>query len=177
MNFDRWVELFTAIGTVGAVVVAMIAISRSDRNSKKQIVVEKLEELFEIIQSLDMYYQRFSLLDDPVSQLLDQDNKKIQTFSDYFPIMDRVLPEGERRQLYLNLSRIEVLSKCYTNKDLQKQILECQNLMYSYANYVFNGGGRHLKALYYKDGFPNYGTFFLMLENLKTGIIAKIKLR
>lgn len=169
-------EILTAIGTLGAVIVAMIAISYSNKNSRLQIRSNKLEELFEIIQSLSRYYGKFNELMFTVQALHDKENKDIRTMAEYFIIRDQKLPEGERKLILDYLSRIEVLSKCYTKGELLQKVLEYEDLMYSFADYVFNTGSLHME-LKWKNGFPDYDAFFARIEDLKTRIVGEIKLK
>ena len=49
-------ETLTSIGTVGAVIVGMFAINRTNKNNREQIITNKLEELLESIVVSGKYF-------------------------------------------------------------------------------------------------------------------------
>ncbi|HVS91459.1 MAG TPA: hypothetical protein VHE59_05460 [Mucilaginibacter sp.] len=176
MGYDKLMGLLTTIGTVGAVVVAMIAIYRSDKNSKQQILVGKLEELFETVRSLGLYYGVFHELNGYLLAHRDTNSTEMSTRSEYIDIRDKKLSEGDRELINKYLSKIEVLAKCYTQGALQVKCLNYQDIMYAFADFVFNGGSIY-KEINYRNGFPKFEEFYSQLEDLKKEIVLKIKLK
>lgn len=174
MCYKMLLEILTAIGTVGAVVIGMAAIYHANKNSKREIKTHKLEEIFELIQSLSRYYGKFKELYFSLEDLRDKEKKDIQTLSDYYKIRDEKLPSTDRQKIIADLSRLEVLSKCYTENSLLNNILKYEDLMCSFSDFVFNGGSMH-QELKWKDGFPNYEEYSTIIEELKTQIIDQIK--
>jgi len=174
MCYKVIIDILTAIGTVGAVGIGMAAIYHANKNSKREIKTHKLEEIFELIQSLSRYYGKFKELYLSIEDLRDKEKKNIQTFSDYYKISDEKLPSADRQKIIADLSRLEVLSKCYIEDSLLDKILKYEDLMHSFSDFVFNGGSMH-QELKWKNGFPNYEEYFTLIEELKTQIIDKIK--
>lgn len=174
MCYKMILDILTAIGTIGAVVIGMIAIYYSNKNSKLEIKTHKLEEIFELIQSLSRHYWKFKDLYLYIEDLNDKENKDIQKLSDYYKIRDERLPDSERQKILVNLTKLEVLSKCYTDHSLLNKILKFEDLMYSFSEFVFNGGSMH-KELKWKNGFPNYEEYSAIVEELKTLLIDEIK--
>lgn len=140
-----------------------------------KFLVAKLEELYEVIQSLSRYYGKFMALYFKVGELRDSEQKELQTLAQYYQIRDQKISEEERLQIYDYLSRIEVLAECYTKKDLKKKLLSYENMMCCFADFVFNASSID-KELNYKNGFPDYEDFYLLITKLKKGLIAEIKI-
>lgn len=169
-----FLDILTALGTVGAVVVGMVAINRANKISKREIRTHKLEEIFELIQSLSRYYGKFKELYLSVEDLRDKEKKEIQTLSDYYKIRDEKLPSADRQKIIADLSRLEVLTKCYTEDSVLNKIMKYEDLMYSFSDFVFNGGSMH-QELKWENGFPDYEEYSILIEELKTQIIGQIK--
>jgi len=174
MSWDFDIQVATAVGPILAVVVAMIAVHHTNKNSKQQIIVGKLEELFEIILTLSRHYPTFKLLFPLVKQIINQSNDEMRTYDEYKVMLDEEISETDRREILINLSRVEVLAKCYTKGKLQEEILKWGNLMYSFADFVFNAGG--LQEAYLDKGFPTFTEFTRQLEDLKKEIIVQIQI-
>jgi hypothetical protein len=175
MCFEMIIEGLTALGTIGAVGVGMIAIRNSDRNSRQQVLVGKLEEIFEIIQALSRKYGIFNELYFKVEDLHDDTHPEIETIDQYYTIRDQLLPEEERKQIIVYLSRIEVLANCYTKGTLQKSILNYENLMYEFSEFIFTTGSIQ-KDRNWKDGFPKIEPYYDLTEKLKKDIISQMKI-
>lgn len=167
----------TAIGTVGAVIVSMVAIYNANRNSTQQILYGKLEELFETIQTTGMYYNKYIELSSLAFEFKEQANitKLINTYGEYYAYRDKIISETERNQIIVCISRIEVLTRCYANAPLKQQALKYYDLMSTLTEFVFTGGSVK-QEINYKNGFPTYEEFYSLIENIKTEIISQIKI-
>lgn len=173
MHYKIIIDILTAIGTIGALIIALAAIWHTNQNSKREIKTHKLEEIFELIQSLSRYYAIFKELYFSIESLQDSKKKEIKPLSNYYKIRDEKLPPIDRQKIIADLSRLEVLSKCYTEDLLLNKILKYEDLMYSFSDFVFNGGSLH-KELKWKHGFPNYEEYDTLNKELKTLIIKQL---
>ena len=173
MNINTFLTTYSPII---AVIVAMRAIYYTNKNSKQQILVGKYEELFEVVQLLGSYYDVFMHLSSKVAILKYINNDKIQTIAQYNIERDKYLPITEKNQIITYLSRLEVLTNCYTKKSLHQKASKYNDLMLVFYEYVFTTGSLN-KEIHYKNGFPNYDVFPLMIEDLKKEIISQIKLQ
>ena len=174
MCYTIILEILTTIGTVGAVVVGMIAIYYTNKNSKKEIRTHKLEEVFELIQSLSRYYGIFKELYFSIEDLQDESKENIKTISEYRKIRDQKLEVADRQKIISDLARLEILSKCYTKGLLLNKILEYEDLMYSFSDFVFNAGSLH-KEIKWQNGFPTHEDYSIIIKELKSKIIEQIK--
>lgn len=167
-------ETFTSIGTVGAVIVGMCAINRSNKNNKEQILTNKLEELLELVIVSTKY---FGILKDLYFDVEDYRNQeRLKTLSDYYEIRDLKFPLEEREKLFDKLSRIQILAKCYTNSNLNNEILEYEDMMYSFADLALKGGSYH-QQIKYKKGLPTYEEFTIITRNIENQIIKKLTVK
>ena len=174
MSVDQYINIAIALGPMLAVVVAMVTVYYTNRNNRQQILVGKMEEIFEIIQTISRYYPIYKMMFPLVKQLLSQTNEDLRTFNDYKDSLDEEISEMERSQLFSSLSRIEVLARCYTKGKLQEKILKFRDLMYAFADFVFNAGG--LQESHLETGFPSFSDFQAQLDDLKKDIIFQLKI-
>ncbi|MBD1362501.1 hypothetical protein IDJ77_01645 [Mucilaginibacter sp. ZT4R22] len=174
MSLENLLAISSTVLTLVAIIVALFANYYSNKNNKQQLRVKNLEELFEVIQSLSKFYNRFKNLYCFVLVLRDPTNKDIQTRNQYFAERDKYISENEWEQINRYLSRIEVLTACYTDGALKSKLLNYEKLMYSFADFIFNSGNfQH--ELYWKNGYPNFDEFYLILKDLKEDIVSEIK--
>src|ERR1700744_4816686 len=96
LNTDQEINLAVAAGPILAVIVGMVTVYYSNRNNRQQIIVGKMEELFEIIQTISRYYSIFKMLFPLVKQLLNPENEDMRTFDDYKDSLDEEISESER---------------------------------------------------------------------------------
>lgn len=167
-------ETLTSIGTVGAVIVGMFAINRTNKNNREQIITNKLEELLESIVVSGKYFGVLKNLYGDIENYRNQD--RIKTLQEYYEIRDSKFPKDEREKLFDKLSRIQILAKCYTNSSLKKEILEYEDMMYSFTELASDGGSLHQKIKWEK-GLPTYEEFTVVLRNIEKQIITKLTVR
>jgi len=171
MCWDLLNETFTSIGTFGAVVVGMYAINRTNKNNKQQILTNKLEELLESITVSGKYFGILKDLYNDIENYRNQDT--IKTLLEYYKIRDVKFPKEEREKLFDKLSRIQILAKCYTNSNLKKNILEYEDMMYSFTDLVTMGGSIH-QQIKWKNGLPTYEEFAVILQKIEAQIISEL---
>lgn len=176
MYLKLTLDILTATSTIAAVVVALYAVNRSSKNSREQILTDKLEELFELIKNSARYYSTLKSLYNDVKNLRDTDYTDVQTIEQYNVIRDRKFSFNERENLRNMLSRIEVLAKCYTKGKIQEQILRYEDLIFVLLEIVKNTGSLS-ETLQWKNGFPTFEEFHEMLKDLEIKIVSKITSR
>ena len=167
---ETWVAI---VAVVIGVLISLFTIYYSNRNSRKQIITSKLEEMYQVIQILSRYYGVFVDLSHKVNQLRNEEESL--TLEQYFILRDEKIPNDVRINIGELLSRIEVLAECYTNKDLKMKILKFASLLYSFFDLVTNGGSIY-QELHWKDRFPDFKDFFLMVKEVKVHLIKEIKI-
>jgi len=162
------------IVTIAALIVAVVAIYYSNKNTRQQIRTEKFEELYQAILTLSHYYGLFMEFWFKIQQLRDNTDKEIQTLGQYYQLRDRKITTDERRNIEDLLSRITVLTECYTKGDLKKKIKDYETLMYSFFELVVQGGSIQ-QEIHFKDGYPGYDQFYSMTKSIQDDIVKEIK--
>lgn len=173
MDLKLILDIFTAVGTVGAVIIAMITIIKNDQNTKKQITTNKLEELLELVKTSAKYYVILKDLDIAVKNLNNIEYDELTTREQYYEIRDAKFPQKEREKMFDKLSRIEVLTNCYTNNYLKEELLVYENLLYTMTEKATNTGS-FTELSHWANGFPTYEKFHEMLIKIEEKIITKI---
>jgi hypothetical protein len=171
MQVKDWLPPFIP---VGAIVVAVIAIHFQNKNARRQVAVNKLEELYEAIQSLSSYYWKMELLHVKINTLRSTEKKAFEWLSDYLLFRDQYIPEPDRMHINSLLTRIEVLANCYTSDNLQSDILWYQELLYWFSDKAFDGSSMN-DMLVNKMIFPKQQEFMEQVDDLKKGILKEIK--
>ena len=157
-----------------AVIIALIAVIISYKNNKKQILTNKLEEIFSLVQFLTQNYGRFIDLKFSVDKLRDSLDTNVPGLEQYYNIRDSKIPEYERFQILDKFNRLDVLTECYTKNKLNKKLSEFHKMIYSLADLVFNGGSVYQEIMWNKK-FPDYKTCYSMVEKIKKEIVKNIK--
>jgi hypothetical protein len=163
------------IVTMAALIVAVVAIYYSNKNTRQQIRTEKLERLYQAIQTLSRYYGLFMEFWFKIQQQKDSNDKEIETLEQYYKLRDQKITTDERRNIEDLLSRITVLTECYTKKNLKKKIKNYEKLMYSFFELVVQGGSIQ-QEIHFKNGYPDYDRFFAMTKSIQDDIVREIKL-
>jgi len=174
MEYTDVINTIAAFGTLSAIIVALFANQISNKNTRKQIRVDKLENLYEVIDLFSGYYGIYMPLFFDIKAYQDPENKEIQSMSDYYKKRDERLSTDDKQQIRSNLSKLEMLTKCYTGGDLQKEVLKFRDLVFSFSDLVINGGSLHYETKYKKQGFPDYDKFYKMVDELKEKIALEM---
>lgn len=163
------------IVAIAALLVAMVTIYYSNKNTRQQIRTEKLEELYQTVLTLSRHYGLFMEFWFKIQQLRDNNDKEIQTLGQYYELRDQKITTDERRNINELLSRIVVLTECYTKGDLKMKILDYEKLMYSFFELVVQGGSIQ-QELHFKNGYPDYDHFYSMTKSIQDDIVKEIKI-
>ena len=172
MCYKIILDIITSVGTIGAVTVGMFAIYYSNKNNKHQIKSHKLEEIFEIVQSLSKHYFKFRQLSLSIDDYLNEDKRNINTRSEYLKVRDRTFTDDQREKIYSDLSRLVVLANCYTKSNLLDKLLKFEDLMFCFSEYVFDGGSVQ-KEIKWNKGFPTLKEYEKLVNDLHNNIKIK----
>lgn len=178
MKFDlkTTIEILTCLGTLLAVIIGLIAIYFSNKNSRDQILTSKLEELLGLIKTVAKSYSKLKELEYQVANLRNSKFSELETRKQYFEIRDEKLPINEGQKIIEKLSRIEVLAKCYTKNDVQESILKFEDLIYCMVEKATTAGSLRAEIIW-KDGFPSREEFLSHLKEIESLIIRQIGIR
>lgn len=172
MNAESWIGL---VGVFVGALIATMTIWFTNKNNRQQIKTGKLEELFQALLVLSRYYGLFLEFWYKVQQLRDSNDKELQTLEQYYKLRDQRMTIDEREKISELLSRIIVLAECYTKDNLKQKILDYETLMYSFFEFVVQGGSVQ-QEIHFRNGYPVYENFYSIVKGLQDEIVKEIKL-
>lgn len=169
------------IGTIlsiGALVISILAIIKASKDNKKQIIVGKIEEIYEITTLLFSNYSTLillnSLLDNGENNKYDSEQQE-RFYQSYIDELKKVKENISTDELFDKTFRLNVLGNAYLDKKLKLEVL-------SYAKLFENLLGASLyrqrlyKMMFFKEGFPTQEKMYYFFESLETQFINKINL-
>lgn len=115
-------SIIALMGVVIGALIAIVTIYYGNRNNRKQIRTGKLEEIFQAVQVLSRHYGILMELWHKVQQLRDSDDQELRTLNEYYEVRDQRLTPELRTTMMELLSRLEVLTECYTEGNLKKEL-------------------------------------------------------
>lgn len=174
MNFDINI-VFSSL----ALVISSLTIVMTRRDLKKQLRLGKLEEILEILQFLNGYYNGL------VSLFIDtKERNKILVNGNVLPEYLQELPkyrqgfiENVDKETIINkISRLKILSNAYlpNTNNIKNKIDTISDIYYAMYMFVHTNGERPREE---KDAIiPKRGEMERFLESLQRDIIREMKL-
>lgn len=164
------IQVVTVVCAVFATFLAWLTIHHSNENSKREVLTEKHEEIFSIIQTITgKYYHKLDKLNGHLEA-----NRGKGSLDDYYRIRDLEITRDDIFEIYTLSSKIAVLSSCYTKDKLLEDLLYYEKLIYGLADYTFNGGSL-FKELNWPRGFPPREEYYKLEKRIKDEIINEIR--
>jgi len=157
-----------------ALIAAGLSIFWNNRNNKQQIKTSKLEELFEVIRTLQDLYYLMAETTYQTKAYKDPEDKTINSLQEYRLKRDELLSRNERDKIVKYVSRIEVLTECYTRGKLNDKIMNYHEMLVAIANYTFNGGDINYQAKFDGD-FVDTDKYRSDTKEILDNIIKEIK--
>lgn len=158
-----------------SVVISVFTIRHSNKNSRQQILVSKLEEMYALIQTLSRNYGKFMDLYGKVESLKDRMSGGLQTLDQYYQVRDKIITPVEAEIIGEQISRLEVLTRCYLNGSLKERGLKFGTIMDVFFEYIWATGSLR-RELLFPNAFPKYEDFFSLAHQLKEDIVAEVEL-
>lgn len=148
-----WKILITLLFSIAALCVSMRTIYLTKKNLKKQIRVNKLEEILEVLHFLKGYYitlyKIFNRLDQAKTESL-QDKYNIEKIEETSKFRNAYIDVVKNEAIQLKISRLKILSNAYLpnskkNDGVKVKIHTIADLYYNMYVYVFTSGEIHIK--------------------------------
>ena len=169
---ENTINIILTVLTLAAVIVAIVAVVINGKNNRKQIRTNKLEEIFEIIQTISLKFGGLYILYNELKAINIEDE---QMAKKYFLRMNNFFSENERSLLLNSFPRFDLLVSCYTKKDLQKELTNFSELFYSLVDVVFKGESFYFKAVWKKE-IPKPLEFSELKNRLQKNIVKEMSL-
>jgi hypothetical protein len=173
MCFQNVVDILIAIGTIGAVIVALFSIHFSKKSSKNEILVHKLQELYELILKAGKYYGKIAELYIRINKIKNEEKNEAEKLSYYNDIRDAILPNKEKDEVANLLSRIDIFTNCYIENELKSLILKYSDFLYAYLEFATNAGSIYSDLK--KIKFIEAEEFYNMHNEISVRLINEIK--
>lgn len=181
MEID-WNKVFTFSFSISAIVISIITIIMTRKNTKKQIRVGKLEEILEIISFLSSCYQILFILINDMEIIVEKNEKGEKLEGDYLNHKNRVEDFFNiigKDNLSHKISRLGVLANSYlpnkSSKNVKLKILVLNNL-YNIIFMIIAQNDLHMKNVNYKDGIPRPKRMRLFIKDIEKEIIKEMHL-
>jgi hypothetical protein len=169
-------EVITALTAIGALLISTLAIIRATQDNRKQIIVGKIEEIYELIVYLIVEYKRLYELSILLEECGDENDKNYtEAFSNYKIELKKLKEDIDLNDLFNKIIRLNVLSNSYLNKDLKLEVLavgglfECLIATLQLKNLT-------RKRLEYNEGFPTTENIRNLVGHVLTKLTNKISL-
>lgn len=159
--------------TLSLALIAFLALWHQNSNFKKNIRINKLEELFVLIQKVSLNYERLIPLYIALSDMKDGKDGTCKTLAEYFQKRNESYSKKEMQEVLDDIYRIEFLARAYTSKKCRIKILSFVHILAPLATLVFNGGN-YLHEIHWPNGSPSFNQFYNFLDGLKDDLLLKL---
>jgi hypothetical protein len=176
MTLKDYLDIITALAAISALFISISAILRSRKDNKKQIVVGKIEEIYELTIFLFVEYSQLHHLAAKLDKIYTSNLQDFEDNLEDFRILTQDISKTTNlNEIYDKTLRLIVLANSYLNKEVKLEIIAYARLFQCLLATV------HLATLdrknkEFKEGFPTTDNLYLFLEELTPKLISIINL-
>lgn len=166
----------TTILAFGALIVSIYAINRTNKDNRKQVIVSKVEEIYDIILLLNAEYSK---LYSAYKILEEANNVEFPTlvWPHYEEEFDKEILFLKKftdvNELYNKNIRLNVLANAYLHGNLKKDVLCYFTLFESILN-VIKYKNIDNKGKYFPKSLPTPKNVYKCLQNITSGLVKVI---
>lgn len=172
-NYSNSIAAFAAIG---ALLISTVAIIRASRDNQKQIVVGKVEEIYELVVFLIVEYNKLYELELKLEECGDEtDGSYNDSIKEYNQELEKLKKEVDLDDLFNKVIRLHVLTNSYLSKDLRLEVL-AYNTLFECLIATVQIAKLSRKKEEYPEGFPSTDNIRHLVSNLANKLIEKINL-
>jgi len=179
MKTTDYFEIAKTIVPFVAVTISIIALIISQKNTQKQIRVNKLEEILEITSTLESYYSTLFLLTSDLMKLeLSEDKKEnVPKYIDLNGRIESFFTHVSNDKLQSQFSRLYVLSHAYlpNNNSVKLKILAYSHLFDAIILSLLHKDVCFLNTDF-SEGIPKPKKLSLFAGSIQTDIIEEMNL-
>jgi len=166
----------TAFSAIGALVISSFAIIRASQDNRKQLIVSKIEEIYELTIFLYVEYNKLhylaTTLEDIYTSTVTDKNYELNNFR---LMVQDAKTSIDFNDLYNKTLRINVLANTYLHKKIRLEIIAYTRLFQCIIATV------HLATLdrknrEFKEGFPTTNNLLIFVESMTPKLVALINL-
>lgn len=176
--FDLVLNVTTALGSIAAIIISILAIYYATQDNRKQIISSKIEEAYEILLFLkyNYYVLRFLYIQLEDSRATNYTLEQRQKFhSEYLDNLKIVSTKLTVDDLFQKTSRLTVLANSYLETKLKIDVLALNDLFVTLISISLRQQIM-FKDMFYKEGFPEDEIMNDYIEKLEEEFVRKINL-
>lgn len=176
MVIKDYLDIITALAAIGALLISILAILRSSTDNKKQIVVGKIEEIYELTMFLYVEYDRLQYLATKLDEIYSMNSTELNhNLEKYRILIQDEVTSPNLSEIFDKTLRLIVLANSYLSKELKMEIIAYSRLFQCVIATI------HLTTLErknkdFKEGFPTTENLHAFLSDLTPKLVEFINL-
>lgn len=171
-------KIITTYGSIGAIFISALAIYFATKDNKKQIISNKVEEIYAITLSLFYHYQILFFLNGILENYHDENYDSIQRdgfLKSYKAELGRLKEQMNFDELYDKTSRLKVLANAYLENTLKLKVLAYNDLLEKLMASSLKQQMLY-KSMFYPEGFPSQEKMYYFVLGLEKLYVEKLQL-
>lgn len=169
-------ELITSLTAIGALLISTLAIIRATQDNRKQIIVGKIEEIYELIIYFIVEYNELNELSKKLENCGSETDKNYDEALKKYKIELKKLKEDvDLNDLFNKVIRLNVLANSYLSKELKLEVLSYVRL-FECLIVTVQVSTLKRKNKEYIEGFPTTDNLRSLVGNLSNKLVDQINL-
>ncbi|WP_300667129.1 hypothetical protein [Fluviicola sp.] len=168
-----WISLAVAVVSVVALIISYRTMIASNKNNRQQILVGKIEEIYENITALNYYYRTFQLIYNQLNEYHNANNtssERSNWLKEYTNSVEQFVKRNNVEDLHKITARLRVLSNTYLSGELQLKCLTYNDMFEKMMDAVIYGQ-KILQGAFYAEGFPDTLVLQQYLESIQNDLV------
>ncbi|MDL2141788.1 hypothetical protein QQY79_04605 [Flavobacterium tructae] len=169
-------ELVSALTALGALLISTLAIIRATQDNRKQIIVGKIEEIYELIVYFIVEYNELNELSKKLEDCGSEADENYDTAIKNYKLELLELKKNiDLNDLFNKVIRLNVLANSYLSKELKLEVLSYVRLFECLIVTIQNGTLKR-KRREYIEGFPTTDNIRSLVGDLSNKLVDQINL-
>jgi len=177
-QLNKYSNAIAAFAAVGALFVARTAIKKTTEDNRKQILVGKIEEVFEIVVLLSVeyghLYDAYTLFEKSQSRSIPLETKTIIS-ANFRSAMLKSNSEADSEELYKMTIRLNILANAYLTGDIKFQTIGYSQLFEAIIN-VLKYRDLKTKEEEFPEPLPTTEKVFEMVNKITRELVKGINI-
>jgi len=173
-----WISLAVALVSAAALRISYRTMRASNKNNRQQILVGKIEEIYEGITNLNYYYRTFQFMYHQLNEYHNANNSspdRSNWLKEYANSVEQFVKRNNVEDLYKITSRLRVLSNSYLSGNLQLKCLTYNDMFEKMMDVVIYQQ-KMSQEMFYAEGFPDTLILQQYLESMQAELVKIIDL-
>jgi hypothetical protein len=176
MTLKDYLDIITALSAISALFISISAILRSTTDNKKQIIVGKIEEIYELTIFLFVEYSKLNHLATKLDEVYASNfNEFDDNLNDFRILIQDISKTTNLNEIYDKTLRLNVLANSYLNNEIKMEIIAYARL-FQCAIATIHLATLDRKNKEFKEGFPTTEKLRGFVEDLTPKLVELINL-